>query len=132
MKDKNFHRESATHKKSFTTHMGKINIQIEAHQKEIETTHKDAVHHAMDADTREAYMCWRLQQTNPSLTPILVPDIPTKIRKNIKEKRGLFDGMLRPWPVGESSTGNEKGKAPMNEGAQKKAWQPRKGGDSDE
>ncbi|MED6197617.1 hypothetical protein PIB30_058190 [Stylosanthes scabra] len=78
-----FHKEFTNQKRNFSTHMGK-----------------------------NMYTCWGLQQGIPSLAPVPATDIAPMIKRNVKENKGLFDGMARPWPVGESSAGG-KGKAPL-------------------
>ncbi|MED6211335.1 hypothetical protein PIB30_072712 [Stylosanthes scabra] len=105
--------------------MGKINKQFEAQQATITSLNSNFVRHAMDADARALYTCWGLQQCSLSLVPMPVTDIAPTIRKNGMENNGLFDGMLRHWPVGESSTGNKKGKASVDNKEKDKAWEPR-------
>ncbi|MED6179235.1 hypothetical protein PIB30_115226 [Stylosanthes scabra] len=53
---------------------------------------------------------------NPSLAPVPPTSITTLIQNNVQENKPMFDGMLRPWPVGEPSTG-DKGKAPVDKDA---------------
>ncbi|MED6152580.1 hypothetical protein PIB30_093405 [Stylosanthes scabra] len=54
--------------------------------------------------SHQMYSNWALQQMNPALTPILPMHIPFRIQSNVNENRPMFDGMLRPWPVGGESS----------------------------
>ncbi|MED6163845.1 hypothetical protein PIB30_083977 [Stylosanthes scabra] len=58
----------------------------------------------------------REMEMNPSLAPVPPTSITTLIQNNVQENKPMFDGMLRPWPVGEPSTG-DKGKAPVDKDA---------------
>ncbi|MED6209165.1 hypothetical protein PIB30_052145 [Stylosanthes scabra] len=55
------------------------------------------------------YTSWGLQQGIPGLAPIPATDIATRIKNNVKANKGMFDGITRHWPIGESS----KEKAPI-------------------
>ncbi|MED6175262.1 hypothetical protein PIB30_076807 [Stylosanthes scabra] len=71
---------------------------------------------AVDSEAKNYYTCWGLQQLAPSLAPVPPTNISSMIQRNVKENKPMFGGMLRPLPVGESSTG-DKGKAPIDKDA---------------
>ncbi|MED6165727.1 hypothetical protein PIB30_102327 [Stylosanthes scabra] len=58
-----------------------------------------------------------LQQMNPALIPILPMHIPFRIQSNVNENRPMFDGILRPWPVGGESSPAPPQQAPSEANA---------------
>ncbi|MED6200291.1 hypothetical protein PIB30_083623 [Stylosanthes scabra] len=84
--------------------MGKINKNFEDQRAEIANMNHTFLTHAVDSEAKNYYTCWGLQQLAPSLAPVPPTSISSMIQRNVKENKPMFDGMLRPWPVGESST----------------------------
>ncbi|MED6137341.1 hypothetical protein PIB30_064111 [Stylosanthes scabra] len=107
------HKEFTNYKKTFSTHMGKINKNFEDQRTEMGNINHNLLSHTVSSEAKSYYTCWGLQQMNPSLAPIPPTSITTLIQNNIQENKPMFDGMLRPWPIGEPSTGY-KGKAPVD------------------
>ncbi|MED6115747.1 hypothetical protein PIB30_093674 [Stylosanthes scabra] len=103
------HKEFTNHKNNFSTHMGKINKNFKEQRAEIANLNSLLLHHAVESKAQNMYTNWGFQQGVPSLAPISTEDISTIIRDNFKANKGMFEGMTRPMPVGESS----KGKGPV-------------------
>ncbi|MED6189401.1 hypothetical protein PIB30_095664 [Stylosanthes scabra] len=89
-------------------HELKVNKNLEEQRAEIANISDILKTHAMDSKLENSYTCWGLQQGIPGLAPIIPAlDIALMMKRNIKENKPMFEGMLHPWPVGESSTGDE-------------------------
>ncbi|MED6175199.1 hypothetical protein PIB30_076147, partial [Stylosanthes scabra] len=110
------HKEFTNYKKNFSTPMGKINKNFEDQRTEMGNINHNLLSHTVSLEAKSYYTCWGLQQMNPSLTPVPPTSITTMIQNNVQEDKPMFDGMLRPCPVGEPSTG-DKGKAPVDKDA---------------
>ncbi|MED6111465.1 hypothetical protein PIB30_052537 [Stylosanthes scabra] len=110
------HKEFTNYKKNFSTHMGKMNKNFEDQRTEMGNINHNILSHTVSLEAKSYYTCWGLQQMNPSLAPVPPTSISTLIQNNVQEKKPMFDGMLRPRPVGEPSTG-DKGKAPVDKDA---------------
>ncbi|MED6224220.1 hypothetical protein PIB30_081790 [Stylosanthes scabra] len=115
-KQAQIHKEFTNYKKNFSTHMGKINKNFEDQRVEIANINHNLLSHTVSLDAKSYYTCWGLQKMNPSLAPVPPTSITAMIKNNVQEDKSMFDGMLRPWPVGEPSTG-DKGKAPVDKDA---------------
>ncbi|MED6130065.1 hypothetical protein PIB30_114394, partial [Stylosanthes scabra] len=99
-----FQREFSNHRKNFSNHMSRIHKSFEMHGKQNSEINDMLSQSLWHTKCHEMYSNWALQQMNPALTPILPRDIPFRIEGNIGENRPMFDGMLRPWPVGGESS----------------------------
>ncbi|MED6186194.1 hypothetical protein PIB30_064410 [Stylosanthes scabra] len=95
------------------------------HHKEF-LAHKKELQRQYQKDREE----FGLQQTNPHLAPIPSQDIPAFCLSNMEKGKRKFEGALRPIPIGGSSS---KGKGvEYVEYGNKKTWEARDEGDSDE
>ncbi|MED6202233.1 hypothetical protein PIB30_103273 [Stylosanthes scabra] len=110
------HKEIKNYKKNFSTHMGKMNKNFEDQQTEMGNINHNLLSHTVSSEAKSYYTCWGLQQMNPSLAPVPPTSITTLIQNNVQENKPMFNGMLRPWPVGEPSTGDKR-KAPVDKDA---------------
>ncbi|MED6149953.1 hypothetical protein PIB30_067547 [Stylosanthes scabra] len=110
------HKEFTNYKKNFSTHMWKMNKNFEDQQTEMGNINHNLLSHTVSSEAKSYYTCWGLQQINPSLAPVPPTSITTLIQNNVQENKPMFDGMLRPWPIGEPSTG-DKGKAHVDKDA---------------
>ncbi|MED6141090.1 hypothetical protein PIB30_099901 [Stylosanthes scabra] len=95
-------RDFSNYRKNFSTHMSRTHKSFEEQGKKMEDIHDLLLRNTLHAEGHQMYSNWALQQMNPALTPILPRHIPFRIQSNVDEDRPMFDGMLRPWSVGES------------------------------
>ncbi|MED6117256.1 hypothetical protein PIB30_108359 [Stylosanthes scabra] len=97
-------RDFSNCRKNFSTHMSRTHKSFEEQGKQIEEINDLLSQNTWHTKSHQMYSNWALQQMNPALIPILPRHIPFRIQSNVNENRPMFDGMLRPWPVGGESS----------------------------
>ncbi|MED6173762.1 hypothetical protein PIB30_062684 [Stylosanthes scabra] len=97
-------RDFSNYRKNFSTHMSRTHKSFEEQGKQMEEINDLLSQNTWHTKSHQMYSNWALQQMNPALIPILPRHIPFRIQSNVNENRPMFDGMLRPWPVGGESS----------------------------
>ncbi|MED6177902.1 hypothetical protein PIB30_102509, partial [Stylosanthes scabra] len=93
-------RDFSNYRKNFSTHMSRTHKSFEEQGKQMGEINDLLSQNTWHTKSHQMYSNWALQQMNPALIPILPRHIPFRIQSNVNENRPMFDGMLRPWPVG--------------------------------
>ncbi|MED6165828.1 hypothetical protein PIB30_103392 [Stylosanthes scabra] len=126
-------RDFSNYRKNFSAHMSRTHKSFEVQGKQMEEINDLLSQNTWHTTSHQMYSNWALQQMNPALIPILPMDIPFRIQSNVHENRPMFDGMLRPWPVGgESSVAAPPQQAPPQQAPSEANAPRRENPDSDD